>query len=65
MARVAIEAVRENSGALDVQQPLRDLGVSRDMLPSIAQGAVAHAVTRNPPRRPTAEEVRGILDAIF
>ncbi|MEU5613417.1 iron-containing alcohol dehydrogenase family protein [Streptomyces sparsogenes] len=64
-ARAAIEAVREISGALDIKQPLRELGVRPDQLHSIAQGALADAVTRNAPRRPTDEDILGILRAAY
>ncbi|MGW0874182.1 iron-containing alcohol dehydrogenase family protein [Streptomyces sp. NPDC002740] len=64
-ARATIDAAREISGALGIKQPLRKLGASADMLPVIAQGAVADAVTRNAPRQPTVEEVLEILNRTF
>ncbi|MFJ9250503.1 iron-containing alcohol dehydrogenase family protein [Streptomyces sp. NPDC101776] len=60
-----IEAVRAISGALDIKQPLRDLGVRPDMLRPIAQGALADAVTRNTPLLPTEEQVLSILQAVL
>ncbi|NNN30774.1 iron-containing alcohol dehydrogenase [Streptomyces sp. S3(2020)] len=61
----AIAAVREISGELNVKQPLRELGVDRGMLGSIARGALADAVTRNAPLQPTEADVLGILDSAF
>ncbi|QKV96167.1 iron-containing alcohol dehydrogenase [Streptomyces sp. NA02950] len=64
-ARAAIEAVRQLSGAVDVKRPLRELGTERDMLPSIAAGAVADAVTANSPLLPSESQVLEILTAAF
>jgi len=64
-ALAAIEAVREISGAVEVKQPLRDLRATREQLPDIAAAAVADAVTRNAPRRPTQEDVVEILEGVF
>ncbi|MFJ9542745.1 iron-containing alcohol dehydrogenase family protein [Streptomyces sp. NPDC101225] len=64
-ARVAMRGVREISGALDVKRPLRSLGVGQAMLASIAAGAVADAVTKNAPRRPSESEVLDILTRTY
>lgn len=61
----AIAAVREISAAIDIKRPLRDLGVTRDQIPVIAAGAVADAVTKNAPRRPTELEVSELLNAVY
>ncbi|MFE0021298.1 iron-containing alcohol dehydrogenase family protein [Amycolatopsis sp. NPDC059021] len=60
----AVEAVREISGAIGIKRPLRDLGASRDLLPVIAEAAVADAVTKNSPRLPTAAEVLDLLHSV-
>lgn len=60
-ARTAIEGVGEICGALDVKRPLRELGVDRAMLRSIAAGAVEDAVTKNAPRLPSESQVLEIL----
>ncbi|MFH8697093.1 iron-containing alcohol dehydrogenase family protein [Streptomyces chartreusis] len=64
-ARAAIDAVREISGELGIKQPLRELGVRPDLLPPIASGALADAVTRNAPRQPTEQDIHGILESAF
>jgi alcohol dehydrogenase len=61
----AVSAVRELSGALDVKRPLRDLGADRALLPAIAAGAVADAVTKNAPRLPQESEVLEILTRTY
>ncbi|MFJ9381064.1 iron-containing alcohol dehydrogenase family protein [Streptomyces sp. NPDC101455] len=63
--RAAIDAVREISHTIGVRQPLRELGVRPEMLRPIASGALADAVTRNAPRRPTEEQILEILDAAY
>jgi alcohol dehydrogenase class IV len=45
-AGAAVEGVRAISGTLDIKRPLREPGTDRGMLPSIATGAVADAVTQ-------------------
>ncbi|WPB88598.1 iron-containing alcohol dehydrogenase family protein [Streptomyces malaysiensis] len=64
-ARTAIEGVRELAGTVDVKRPLRTLGADRDMLPSIATGAVADAVTKNNPLPPDHTQVLDILTATY
>ncbi|MFB8180758.1 iron-containing alcohol dehydrogenase family protein [Streptomyces sp. NPDC055966] len=64
-ARAAVTAVRELSGALDVKRPLRALGADRSLLPSIAAGAVADAVTKNAPRLPEEREVLELLTGVY
>jgi alcohol dehydrogenase class IV len=64
-ARAAIDAVREISGRIEVKKPLRDLRATRDLLPTIAAGALADPVTRNAPLQPAEGEVLEILRAVF
>ncbi|KOV56168.1 iron-containing alcohol dehydrogenase family protein [Streptomyces sp. MMG1121] len=64
-AKAAVTAVRELSGSLDVKRPLRALGAGRDLLPAIAAGAVADAVTKNAPRVPAEREVLEILTRVY
>ncbi|MEV6995193.1 hypothetical protein AB0N87_39540 [Streptomyces sp. NPDC093228] len=61
----AVTAVREISGELDIKRPLRDLGADRDLLPAVAAGAVADAVTKNAPRLPDESEVLEILERTY
>ncbi|MER6546167.1 hypothetical protein [Streptomyces sp. NPDC001250] len=51
--------MRELSGALNIKRPLHTLGADRALLPAIAAGAVADAVTKNAPRLPEEREVLG------
>ncbi|MEU6096951.1 iron-containing alcohol dehydrogenase [Streptomyces sp. NPDC047079] len=64
-AGAAVSAVREISGALDIKRSLRDLGAGRALLPAIAAGAVADAVTKNAPRLPDESEVLEILTRTY
>ncbi|MFG2826940.1 iron-containing alcohol dehydrogenase family protein [Streptomyces sp. NPDC048434] len=64
-ARATVQAVREISGTLDVKRPLRELGADRGMLPAIAAGAVADAVTKNAPLLPSEAEVLEILTRVY
>ncbi|MBO3678877.1 iron-containing alcohol dehydrogenase [Streptomyces sp. NEAU-YJ-81] len=64
-ARAAIEAVREIAGTVDVKRPLRTLGADRGMLPAIAAGAVADAVTTNNPLSPDHTQVLEILTTTY
>jgi alcohol dehydrogenase len=61
----AIDAVREINAAVGVKKRLRDLGVTPGLLPAIAAGAVADAVTRNAPLPPTEQDVREILESVY
>ncbi|GAA4524913.1 iron-containing alcohol dehydrogenase family protein [Amycolatopsis samaneae] len=63
-ADAAIAAVREISGSIGIKRPLRELGVTREMLPAIAEAAVADAVTKNSPRLPAPAEVLDLLQAV-
>ncbi|MEV8058022.1 iron-containing alcohol dehydrogenase [Streptomyces antimycoticus] len=63
--RAAIDAVREIAGAVEVKRPLRTLGADRGMLPAIAAGAVADAVTTNNPLSPDHTQVLEILTTTY
>ncbi|MCX5561504.1 iron-containing alcohol dehydrogenase family protein [Streptomyces sp. NBC_00038] len=63
--RAAVDAVRAISEALDIKRPLRELGADPGMLPSIAAGTVADAVTKNSPLLPSESEVREILGRTY
>ncbi|GHG85006.1 hypothetical protein [Streptomyces lanatus] len=63
--RTGIDAVREISGTLGIEQSLRELGVRPDLLTPIASSPLADAVTRNAPRRATEQDILGILEAVF
>ncbi len=64
-AASAIPAVRSISSAIEIKRPLRELGVTRSQIPVIAADAVADAVTKNAPRRPTSLEVIDLLTSVY
>ncbi|WP_055495400.1 iron-containing alcohol dehydrogenase family protein [Streptomyces sp. TP-A0356] len=64
-ARAAVAAVREISAAVEIKRPLRELGADRALLPAIARGAAADAVTKNAPRQPSEAEVLEILTRTY
>jgi alcohol dehydrogenase len=64
-ADAAIDSVQFLCGVVDVRRPLRDLGATADLLPSMAAATVADAVTRNAPRLPTEPEVLTLLQSVF
>jgi alcohol dehydrogenase len=64
-AGAAVTAVRELSGSLGLKRPLRALGADRSVLPAVAAGAVADAVTKNAPRLPREQEVLEILTTVY
>ncbi|GHE06215.1 iron-containing alcohol dehydrogenase family protein [Streptomyces alanosinicus] len=64
-ARAAVTAVRELSGALGIKGPLRALGADRALLPAVAAGSVADAVTKNAPPLPREQKVPAILDEVY
>ncbi|MFC0435684.1 iron-containing alcohol dehydrogenase family protein [Kutzneria buriramensis] len=64
-ADAAIDSVQFLCGVVDVRRPLRDLGATTDLLPSMAAAAVADAVTKNTPRLPTEPEVLELLHNVY
>lgn len=64
-ASAAIEAVHRIADLLAIKSRLRDLGVHRDQLPTIAADAVADAVTQNTPRTPTEPEALELLQSVY
>jgi alcohol dehydrogenase class IV len=64
-ADASIAAVREVSGALGIKRPLRELGVTTDLVPAIAAAALADAVTKNAPRQPSEVETVDLLRSVF
>lgn len=61
----AIETVRELCGIVEIKRPLRELGATTDLLPSMAAATVADAVTKNSPRLPSQPEVLEILQSVY
>lgn len=64
-ADAAIDSVQFLCGVVDVRRPLRDLGATPDLLPSMAAATVADAVTKNTPRLPTEPEVLELLHTVY
>jgi alcohol dehydrogenase class IV len=63
----AIEAVREISGAIEIKRPLRELGVTKELMSAIVSDADADAdaVTKNAPRLPTQQQVLDLLKSVY
>ena len=61
----AIETVRELCGVVEIKRPLRELGATTELLPSMAAATVADAVTKNSPRLPSQPEVLEILQSVY
>lgn len=64
-ADAAIDSVQFLCGVVDIRRPLRDLGATPDLLPSMAAATVADAVTKNTPRLPTESEVLDLLHTVY
>jgi hypothetical protein len=62
-AGAAIEAVREITGSIETKRPLRELGVTKELLSRIAADAVA--VTKNAPRLPVQQQVLELLESVY
>jgi alcohol dehydrogenase len=64
-AAAAIAALHAFLAALDQRPSLRSLGFDEASLDVLAADAMADAAIRNAPRRPTFEQTRAILAAVF
>ncbi|MFI5607902.1 iron-containing alcohol dehydrogenase family protein [Amycolatopsis sp. NPDC051903] len=64
-AQSAVDAVGAISGAIGIKRPLRDLGLTREDLPAVAQAALADAVTKNTPKAPHQAEVEELLASVY
>lgn len=60
-ADATVAAVESWLERLDVPRRLRELGVSRDMLPAVARSSVGSFAGRNNPREATADELLDLL----
>lgn len=60
-----LDGVREISGTIGVERPLRARGADRAILPGIAACALVDPVTRNTPLPPTEPQIRGILTTTY
>ncbi|MEW2506606.1 iron-containing alcohol dehydrogenase [Amycolatopsis sp. NPDC047767] len=64
-APTALDAVHAISTAVHLKRPLRDLGLTRADLPTLAATALADAVTKNAPRPPHQAEVEELLASVY
>ncbi|MCA1193987.1 iron-containing alcohol dehydrogenase family protein [Saccharopolyspora sp. 6V] len=64
-AAAAIRCARDLADGLEIRSPLRDLGVRRDMLPSIAAAAAADPVTRNNPADAAEPQLHDLLQTTY
>ena len=60
-----VEAVRELSISLGIPQTLREIGVSQEMIPTLAKQAINDACTPGNPREVTVEDIINIYNAAF
>jgi alcohol dehydrogenase class IV len=64
-AEAAIDSVQFLCGVVDIKRPVRELGATQELLPAMAAAAVADAVTKNSPKRPSEAEVLDILRTVY
>lgn len=60
-----VEAVRELSLKLNIPQTLREIGISREMIPTLAKQAINDACTPGNPREVTVEDIIDIYEAAY
>ena len=60
-AREAVEAVRDLSEDLDIPRSLREVGVTEDMIPTLAEGSMISGSIVVNPRKATQADIEGIF----
>jgi lactaldehyde reductase len=60
-----VEAVRELSIKLNIPQTLREIGISHEMIPTLAKQAINDACTPGNPRDVTVEDIIDIYEAAY
>jgi len=60
-----VEAVRELSIKLNIPQTLREIGISYEMIPTLAKQAINDACTPGNPREVTVEDLIDIYEAAY
>lgn len=60
-----VEAVRELSLSLGIPQTLKEIGVSKEMIPTLAKQAINDACTHGNPREVTVDDIINIYNAAF
>lgn len=60
-----VEAVRELSLSLRIPQTLKEIGVSKEMIPTLAKQAINDACTPGNPREVTVDDIINIYNAAF
>jgi len=61
----AVAAVGELSRVVGTDRPLRELGVTSELVPTLVADALADVVIVNTPRRPTADELRTLVQGLL
>ena len=60
-----VDAVRELSLKLNIPQTLREIGISREMIPTLANQAINDACTPGNPREVTVEDIIDIYESAY
>ena len=60
-----VEAVKELSIKLNIPQTLREIGIPRDMIPTLANQAINDACTPGNPREVTVEDIIDIYESAY
>ena len=60
-----VEAVRDLSIKLNIPQTLREIGISYEMIPTLAKQAINDACTPGNPREVTVEDLIDIYEAAY
>lgn len=60
-----VEAVKELSVKLNIPQTLREIGIPRDMIPTLANQAINDACTPGNPREVTVEDIIDIYESAY
>jgi alcohol dehydrogenase class IV len=60
-----VERIAELTAEIGLRARLTDLGATEGLLPALAAGALADAVTDNAPRRPTEDEALELLASVL
>ena len=62
---IVVEAVQDLSRRLNIPQTLREIGIPREMIPTLANQAINDACTPGNPREVTVEDIIDIYEAAY
>ena len=62
---IVVEAVKDLSKRLNIPQTLREIGISREMIPTLANQAINDACTPGNPRAVTVEDIIDIYESAY